>query len=104
MALGATNSQALAIDYGKTMAMESRSLGFNWVLNPVVDVSRNFMNPVVNARSLSDDPERVIRLLGGEIKAMHEAGLITTIKHFPGDGMDFRDQHMVTTINSLSLS
>jgi len=103
MALGATNSPALAGEYGRALALETRSLGINWLLNPVVDVNRNFLNPVVNTRSLSDDPERVIRLVGPQIKAMQGAGLIATIKHFPGDGMDFRDQHLVTSVNPLGM-
>ena len=103
MALGATNSPELARDYGLALARETRSLGINWLLNPVADLNINFMNPVVNSRSVSDNPERAIRLLGPQIDAMQSTGLITTIKHFPGDGMDFRDQHQVTTINSLSM-
>jgi len=103
MALGATDSPALASAYGKALAAETRSLGFNWLLNPVADLNRNFLNPVVNTRSLSDDPERVVRMLSHQIQAMQDKGLISTIKHFPGDGVDFRDQHMVTSVNSLSL-
>jgi beta-N-acetylhexosaminidase len=104
MALGATNSPSLASEYGRTLALETRSLGINWLLNPVVDVNRNFLSPVVNTRSLSDDPDRVIALASRQIKAMQGNGLISTIKHFPGDGVDFRDQHLVTTVNSLSVS
>ena len=28
--------------------------------------------------------------------------MAVTIKHFPGDGVDERDQHLLSTINSLS--
>jgi beta-N-acetylhexosaminidase len=104
MALGATDSPSLASEYGRTLALETRSLGINWLLNPVVDVNRNFQNPVVNTRSLSDDPDRVITLASRQIEAMQGSGLISTIKHFPGDGVDFRDQHLVTTVNSLSVA
>ena len=30
------------------------------------------------------------------------ADLAVTIKHFPGDGVDARDQHLLSTVNSLS--
>ncbi len=103
MALGATNSPSLASEYGRTLALETRSLGINWLLNPVVDLNRNFLSPVVNTRSLSDDPDRVIRLARSQIETMQGHGLISTIKHFPGDGVDFRDQHLLTTVNSLSV-
>jgi len=103
MALGATDSPVLAREYGRVLAQETRSLGINYLLNPVVDLNCNFLNPVTNTRSLSDDPDRAVRLLASQMKAMQEAGLIATIKHFPGDGLDFRDQHLVTTVNSLSV-
>lgn len=32
---------------------------------------------------------------------MQENGLAACAKHFPGDGLDYRDQHIVTTNNSL---
>src|SRR5262249_34832341 len=57
MALGATDSPVLAADYGRTLALETRALGVNYLLNPVADLNVNFQNPVVNIRSLSDDPD-----------------------------------------------
>jgi beta-N-acetylhexosaminidase len=35
-------------------------------------------------------------------KACQAQGMAVSIKHFPGDGVDERDQHLVTSINSLS--
>ncbi len=102
MALGAANNTDLAREYGTVLAQETRSLGLNWLLNPVADLNQNFLNPVVNTRSVSDQPERALRLLSAQVQAMQATGLIATIKHFPGDGVDFRDQHLVTSVNSLS--
>jgi beta-N-acetylhexosaminidase len=104
MALGATDSPDMAAAYGRALALETRALGVNYLLNPVADLNINFQNPVVNSRSASDDPDRVIRLLSRQIESMQAAGVVTTIKHFPGDGLDFRDQHTVTTVNPLSLA
>ena len=36
------------------------------------------------------------------MKACAEHEVVTTIKHFPGDGVDYRDQHLMSSINSLS--
>lgn len=58
MALGATDSPDLAYKYGKSVALECRSLGINWVLHPVADLNVNPLNPIVNTRSVSDDPEK----------------------------------------------
>ena len=34
---------------------------------------------------------------------MQENGLVACAKHFPGDGVDYRDQHITTTANTLKM-
>ena len=103
MALGATDSAKLAYDYGKSVALEARSVGVSWMLHPVADLGVNPFNPIVNVRGISDDPDKAIRLLSQQIKGIQDQKVAATIKHFPGDGMDYRDQHLVATTNSLSM-
>lgn len=103
MSLGATDSPDLAYAYGRSIAWEARSVGVRWVLHPVADLNLNPLNPVTNVRSISDDPDRAIRLLARQIAGLQEHGVAATIKHFPGDGVDSRDQHLTTTCNSLPL-
>ncbi len=103
MAVGATDSEELAYNFGKATAIEARCGGFTWAFTPVVDLSLNPINPPTSQRSLSDDPERVVRLASQIIKGMQDHGVAATLKHFPGDGVDYRDQHLCTTSNSLSL-
>ena len=103
MAVGATNSKQLAFDYGKSVAKESRSVGVNWVLHPLADLNMNPLNPITNIRSISDNPDKAIRLLSQQIKGLQSNGVAATIKHFPGDGTDYRDQHLTTTSNLLTL-
>lgn len=102
MALGATDSEEMAYNYGKSVGLECRSLGISWVLHPVADLNLNPLNPIANTRSISDDPDKAIRLLSRQIKGLQDNGVAATIKHFPGDGVDYRDQHLMTTCNSLS--
>ncbi len=101
MTLGAANSTALAYDYGKAVAKQAQSVGVKWVLHPVADLNLNPFNPITNIRSISDDPDQAIRLLSQQIRGLQSNGVAATIKHFPGDGIDYRDQHLVTTCNSL---
>lgn len=101
MSLGAANSPELAYGYGKAVALESHSVGVQWVLNPVADLNLNPFNPLINTRSISDDPDRAIRLLSQQIRGLQDNGVAATIKVFPGDGVDFRDQHLLTSCNSL---
>ncbi len=101
MSLGAANSPELAYAYGKAVAKECRSVGVSWVLHPVADINLNPLNPIVNVRSIGDDPDRAVKLLRQQIRGLQDNGVAATIKHFPGDGVDSRDQHLVTSCNSL---
>jgi len=63
------------------------------------------MNPVTNVRAFGDDPERVARLATAVIRGLQRDDLMAaTAKHFPGDGVDDRDQHICTSVNSFSLA
>lgn len=102
MNLGAANDTSLANQFGEAVARECRHLGVNWVLHPVADLNINRYNPITSLRSIGDNPDMAIQLLSSQIKGLQENGVAATIKHFPGDGVDVRDQHLVTTSNFLS--
>lgn len=101
MALGATRSVSMAYDYGKWTALEGLSCGVNWALAPIIDVNLNPFNQIINTRAISDDTSLVYQLASPLIRGMQEHGMAANGKCFPGDGVDFRDQHMATTRNSL---
>jgi len=63
----------------------------------------NFRNPITNIRTYGSDPERVLRMGKAYVKGVQENGVAASIKHFPGDGVDDRDQHLHISINSLSV-
>ncbi len=102
MGLGATNDEKLAYDYGKVTAIEARSIGANWTFSPVSDLNLNKRNPLINVRGLTDNADFGIKLLSEVVKGMQDGGIAACAKHFPGDGVDYRDQHLVTTSNTLS--
>lgn len=103
MGLGATRNKEIAYNYGKATALEAKLVGANWSLSPVSDLNINERNPLVNVRSIGDDPAIAEELLPEIIRGMQENGLSACSKHFPGDGTDYRDQHLVTSVNSLSM-
>ncbi|HUG36758.1 MAG TPA: glycoside hydrolase family 3 N-terminal domain-containing protein, partial [Candidatus Limnocylindrales bacterium] len=72
-----------------------REAGINWNLAPVVDVAVNPANPAVVTlgRTFSSDPERVIAHARAFIAGMHAAGVLSTLKHFPGHGSSRVDSH-----------
>lgn len=84
-------------------AQEACELGCNWAFAPIVDIDNNFRNPITNTRTFGSDPN-LVGLLGAEyIKTIQAYGIAASAKHFPGDGCDERDQHLVTTINDKSV-
>lgn len=103
MSLGAANDAQLAYDYGKATALEATMVGANWSFSPACDLNINKRNPLMNVRALTDNVDLAVKLLPQVIRGMQENGLAACAKHFPGDGLDFRDQHIVTSKNTLSV-
>ena len=103
MAVAATNQTSDAYTLGKIASSEGKAVGVNFGFSPVVDLDLNFRNPITNVRTYGSDVERVIKNAKEYIQAFHDNGIMTSIKHFPGDGVDERDQLLLTSINSLSV-
>ncbi len=102
MLVAATDNELNAYRLGLVAGREAAAVGGNMAFSPIIDINYNFRNPISNIRSFGDNPERVARMGAAYVKGSQEAGLSVTIKHFPGDGVDGRDQHLVTTQNTLS--
>ena len=104
MAWGAANDEALIERAGEITGEVCRKAGVHWSFAPIVDINYNKDNPVTNVRAISDKPEQVAKMAGAYVRGMQKNGLMVAgCKHFPGDGVDDRNQHFCTTINSLSM-
>src|SRR6266571_4620880 len=95
-ALGEAGDVAATELEARRMAATLREAGINWNLAPVVDVAVNPLNPAVVTlgRTFSSDPDRVIAHARAFILGMHEAGILTSLKHFPGHGSSLKDSHL----------
>lgn len=102
MQIAATGDTEDAYRLGKVSCSEGAAVGCNWAFAPVVDIDRNWKNPITNVRTYGDDPDRVLACGVNYIKAAKEENVLVAIKHFPGDGCDEVDQHILTSVNSLS--
>lgn len=102
MLAAATGDPEQARRLGYASAVEAASVGVNWAFSPVIDIDRNWRNPITNVRTYGSDPELVLRMGRAFINGAHEGGLAVSIKHFPGDGCDERDQHLHPTVNDIS--
>ena len=102
MAVAATGDPEDAYRMGYVACKEGAAMGLNWSFAPIVDIDRDFHNPITNTRTFGSDPDRVIACASRYLDAADDCGVAVSIKHFPGDGVDERDQHILTSVNSLS--
>lgn len=98
----AAGSPDYARELAEVCANEGRSVGINWSFSPVTDINLNFQNPITHIRSFGSDPDTVREYSLAYVRALQDGGIAACAKHFPGDGVDFRDHHLHPTCNSLS--
>ena len=100
MAFGGDGKMEDAEKFGRISGEESRAIGIHWNFFPDADVNSNPANPIINTRSFGEDPQQVGDLVTAYIKGAHEAGMLTTVKHFPGHGDTATDSHLgVASVN-----
>ena len=99
----ATGDPTVAYNAGLVSAREATALGVNVNFDPCVDILYNWRNTIVNTRAYGTDADTVIRHTSAYIEGLTaEREIVTCIKHFPGDGTEERDQHLVLGINELT--
>ncbi len=103
MEVAAAGNPKYAYRLGKICCSEAAALGINWSFAPVVDIDNNFRNPITNVRTYGNNPEKIISFAKEYMRGANEEHVAVAIKHFPGDGVDERDQHILTSVNSLSM-
>ena len=101
-AMGAGGPEVAAL-MGDAAAKEAKAVGVNWTFAPITDVVLNWRNTIVNNRAFTNDPDEVIADSIAYMEAVHEHGIACCAKHFPGDGTEERDQHLVMGCNDLSV-
>ncbi len=93
MTLGAIQDNNLVKNISKRMAEQNKALGVNYNFSPSVDVNNNSKNPIIGNRSFGEDPENVYQKAKAYINGHKEAGVFTSVKHFPGHGDTDKDSH-----------
>lgn len=102
MQAAAAGGAAYAYQLGKISCTEAQAVGCNYAFAPVVDIDREWHNPITNVRTYGNDPEMVKACGLAYIEGARECGSAVAVKHFPGDGVDEVDQHIQVSVNSLS--
>ncbi|MFA6508285.1 MAG: glycoside hydrolase family 3 N-terminal domain-containing protein [Treponemataceae bacterium] len=104
MAVGAAGERELARRMGTIAGTEGLAAGIDWTFAPVADLALNHRSPSVNLRSFGADAARAAELVAAYVEGVQETGMAATLKHWPGDGLDERDQHFTTARNPLTVS
>ena len=76
-----------------TIGSYVKKYGFDIDYAPVADVNTNPENIVIGARAFSDDPETAAEFVVSYLNGLDSAGVIGTLKHFPGHGDVKTDTH-----------
>ena len=93
MALAAAGSPETVREMARIHGEELACLGIHVDFAPVLDVNDNPSNPVIGVRSFGDDAHEVARLGCAYMEGLHDAGVMATVKHFPGHGNTDVDSH-----------
>lgn len=80
--------------YGRRL----RALGVNLDFAPVCDVNDNPKNPVIGVRSFGNDADTVAEYARAAYQGLHEAGVLSCAKHFPGHGDTAVDSHLALPV------
>ena len=102
MAIAATGDKKYAKELGRVIGEEASALGINWAFAPIIDIDYNYHNPITNTRTFGSDSETVAEFGKTYVEEIQKHGLAASIKHFPGDGVDERDQHLLASVNTMS--
>lgn len=103
LALAAINDPATTEAVSAAMARQAAELGIRWSFTPAVDINEAWRSGIVGTRSYGSNPEKIREHALAHMRGLQSAGCAATAKHWPGEGYDDRDQHLVTTVNPLSV-
>lgn len=102
-AVEASGSEKVAYNVGYVSGREEEAVGVNWNFDPCSDILFNWRNTIVNTRAYGTDADTVIKYTTQYIKGLRQSNIASCIKHFPGDGTEERDQHLLLGVNELSV-
>ena len=94
MAIGSSGYPADAWYSAYYISREIKVLGINMNFAPTVDLFTNHDSTIIGTRSFGDDPQKAGILGDAWASGSIAAGIIPTVKHFPGHGDTRFDSHI----------
>lgn len=99
----ASGDTQVGYNAGYVSGREEAALGVNVNFDPCVDILKNWRNTIVNTRAYGTNADDVIKYTNAYLEGLDQSEVIKCIKHWPGDGTEERDQHLVLGVNELSV-
>ena len=97
------NNPDIFKEVGWLISKELISAGIDVNFAPVLDIDKN-TSSIISDRAFSNDVKNVIDYAGNFIDGMHEAGMKSVGKHFPGHGNVVEDSHLELPFDNRSLA
>ena len=82
-----------AYEVGRGIGAYLTVYGLDVDFAPVADVNTNPQNPVIGKRAFGDDPVLAAAMVKQAVFGLHDSGIASCIKHFPGHGDTATDTH-----------
>jgi len=86
------NDSSICKDIGWLISSELIATGIDINFAPVLDIDES-TSSIIGNRAFSNNPDEVISMASDYIDGMHQAGMSSTGKHFPGHGGVVEDSH-----------
>lgn len=101
--VGSSGNPGQAYETGYIIGSYLRDFNVNLDFAPVADVFLNPDNTVIGRRAFSSDPDEAAVMVENTVRGMHDAGILCTLKHFPGHGNTAGDSHSGKVYNNCTL-
>ncbi|MFA7336656.1 MAG: glycoside hydrolase family 3 N-terminal domain-containing protein [Candidatus Obscuribacterales bacterium] len=104
MALAAINDRDSTKKITEISCRQLKTLGFNLLLAPTLDLLTNPLNPVIATRAFSSETDLTSAMGSQVIDEIEASALVACPKHFPGHGSTSQDSHLELAIVDKSLA
>jgi beta-N-acetylhexosaminidase len=101
--IGETLDPQNAKEAGEAIAAYLSEFGFNVNFAPVADVDFGLENSPIGDRSFGDDPVAAAEMVKAFVLGTKQAGVHSTLKHFPGIGSTVTDTHVSMAVTERTL-
>ena len=92
-AIAQSGDESKAYEAGQAIGAYLTAYGLDIDFAPVADVNTNPKNPVIGDRAFGSDPTQAAGMVRQVIMGLHDSGVASCIKHFPGHGDTATDTH-----------